>query len=478
MVNDLAHAAQKDGTQAAPPGAADGETVRAEALRAELEQARARVAELEAENQRLRHVEWFADSIVENLPDMIFVKDAEHLRWVRLNRVAVEDYIGRPREWLIGRSDADVFPPEEAEFFNRIDRAVLASGQMLDIPEEACHTPKGIRYIHTKKIPLLDEQGVPRYLMGISHDITERKRVLQELEAKNRQLEALVCSEQEAHEALKHAQSRMLQSEKLAALGSLVAGVAHEVNNPLAFVTNNVAILQRDFAEIKDLLALYRASETALERADMAALTKIRAAAERMDIVYILENLQDTLSRSREGLSRIQQIVRDLREFSRQEAIGAVQQGTELNPGILATVNIVRGQARCQHVELELDLTPIPGITCYPSRINQVVLNILSNAIDACGEGGKVRIGTRAAGDGVEIWVKDNGHGIDPLVAERIFDPFFTTKPQGKGTGLGLSISHGIIADHGGSIRFETAAGQGTCFIIFLPLVPPVQKRA
>jgi PAS domain S-box-containing protein len=473
MANDSTGSVDGDTAAAVPSPSAD-----VAELRRSVESLTQRVAELQKDNERLRHVEWFADSIFENIPDMVFVKDAEHLRWVRLNRVAVEDYIGRPREWLIGRSDADVFPPEEAEFFNRIDRAVLASGKMLDVPEEACHTPRGIRYIHTKKIPLLDEQGVPRYLMGISHDITERKRVLQELEAKNRQLEEAIRSEQEAHHALKQAQSRMLQSEKLAALGSLVAGVAHEVNNPLAFVINNVAVLQRDFAEIIELLQLYRAAEAALERADAQALQKIRDACERMDVVYILENLQSTLARSREGLSRIQQIVRDLREFSRQEAVGTVQQGTELNTGIAATVNIVRGQAKSNGVELEMDLTPIPGITCSPSRINQVVLNILTNAIDASGTGGKVLIGTRSVDGGVEIWVTDTGPGIDPVVRDRIFDPFFTTKPQGKGTGLGLSISHGIVADHGGSIRFESTPGEGTCFIVFLPLVPPARPEA
>jgi two-component system NtrC family sensor kinase len=436
-----------------------------------------RVAELEKENERLRHVEWFADSIIENIPDMVFVKEAENLRWVRLNRVAVEDYICRPREWLMGRSDSDVFSPEEAEFFNRIDRAVLASGKMLDIPEEPIHGKDGVRYLHTKKIPLLDENGVPRYLLGIGRDITERKRVMQELEQKNKLLEEAIRSEQQAHAALKQAQSRMLQSEKLAALGSLVAGVAHEVNNPLAFVTNNVAILQRDFAEVQQLLELYQAAESALGRVDAEALRKIRDVAERMDIVYILENLQDTLVRSRDGLSRIQQIVRDLREFSRQETVGSVQQGTELNPGIAATVNIVRGQARGSGVELEMELMPIPGITCYPARINQVVVNVLTNAIDACENGGKVCIGTRPAEGGVELWVKDTGCGIDPAVRDRIFDPFFTTKPQGKGTGLGLSISHGIVADHGGSIRVESSSGEGTCFTVFLPLVPPIRHE-
>src|ERR1700722_7072492 len=140
MANDSPGCVENNGTVAVSSDSAD-----AVELRRAVQLLAQRVEELEKENERLRHVEWFADSIVENIPDMVFVKEAEHLRWVRLNRVAVEDYIGRPCEWLIGRSDADVFPPEEAEFFNRIDRAVLASGKMLEIPEEACHTPNGVR---------------------------------------------------------------------------------------------------------------------------------------------------------------------------------------------------------------------------------------------------------------------------------------------------------------------------------------------
>ncbi len=314
MANDSAGSEERGGALASAVDSTD-----AADLRRSVELLTQRVADLLAENQRLRQVEWFADSIVENIPDMVFVKDAEQLRWVRLNRVAIEDYHCRPREQVIGHTDYDVFPRDEADFFTRIDRAVLASGKMLDIPEETCHTARGVRYLHTKKIPLLDEQGVPRYLLGISRDITERKQVMRQLEEKNLQLEQAIRSEQEAHEELKHAQGRMLQSEKLAALGSLVAGVAHEVNNPLAFVTNNVAILQRDFAEVKKLIELYRATEAVLDRADPEALRNIRDAAERMDIAYILENLDDTLVRSREGLSRIQQIVRDLREFSRRK---------------------------------------------------------------------------------------------------------------------------------------------------------------
>jgi signal transduction histidine kinase len=173
------------------------------------------------------------------------------------------------------------------------------------------------------------------------------------------------------------------------------------------------------------------------------------------------------MARSRDGLKRIQHIVKDLRDFARLDESDLHE--VDLNAGIESTVNIIRGQAKKQDVELQLDLAPLPGVTCYPAKINQVVLNLVANAIDACSAGGKVTVSTKANGDGVAIEIADTGSGIDPAVAAKIFDPFFTTKPQGKGTGLGLSISYGIVRAHGGTINFETQLGRGTRFHIDLP---------
>jgi two-component system NtrC family sensor kinase len=417
------------------------------------------------------YAERFLDSVVEHMPAMIFVKDAADLRFVLVNRAEL-DMLGMERDELIGRNDHDLFPKEEADFFTSKDRSVLASGQLLDIPEEPIQTHHGLIYLHTKKIPLLDEQGGPQYLLGISEDITERKRAEEQLREKNRLLEEAVRSEREALNALKEAQGRLVQSEKLAALGQLVAGVAHEINNPLAFVTNNVVVLQRDFAELQELLGLYRAATPALAAADPDAASRIAELADRVDINYTMSNLQEILTRSREGLKRIQQIVRDLREFSRQEAVGDVQEDADLNAGVASTINIVRGRARSRGVTLEAALEKLPPIVCQPARINQVVLNLISNAIDATPDGGQVIVMTRATEAGVEIEVRDTGTGVDPAVLDRIFDPFFTTKPQGQGTGLGLSISHGIIADHGGTIGVDRAESGGARFTVRLPLGP------
>ena len=257
-----------------------------------------------------------------------------------------------------------------------------------------------------------------------------------------------------------------------------MAGVAHEINNPLAFVTNNIVVLQRDFAELKGLLTLYQSADSLIATGAADTAAAIRETTERIDLSYTLENLAETLSRSREGLKRIQQIVRDLRDFSRQEAVGDVQEGVDLNACVNSTVNIVRGRARSAKVELETELQALPEIGCYPAKLNQVILNLIVNAIDACPTGGKVIVRTRSApGNKVELEVADSGTGIPPEIRDKIFDPFFTTKPPGQGTGLGLSICHGIIADHGGSIRVESAVGKGTTFIVTLPQEMPVKKR-
>jgi signal transduction histidine kinase len=203
-------------------------------------------------------------------------------------------------------------------------------------------------------------------------------------------------------------------------------------------------------------------------------MSRVRELAERIDLAYTLGNLEGLLTRSREGLRRIQQIVKDLRDFARLDESDLHE--VDLNAGIESTINIIQGQAKKQQVTLEADLAPLPPVTCYPAKINQVVLNLVANALDACSPGGKVTVSTRADGDAVEIAVADTGGGIDPAIREKIFDPFFTTKPQGKGTGLGLSISYGIVQTHGGSIDFQSTPGRGTRFTVRLPRRLPAER--
>jgi PAS domain S-box-containing protein len=314
-------------------------------------------------------------------------------------------------------------------------------------------------------------------IYAVARDMTERKRVEAELREKNRLLEEAIESERAARIALQAAQGQLVQSEKLAGLGQMVAGVAHEINNPLAFVSNNVAVLHRDVGTIADLLSLYEKAEAADEANRRRLLDEIHQLAERVDLPYTLSNLADLINRSREGLRRIQQIVKDLRDFARLDHTDL--QETDVNAGIESTINIVRGHAKKRQVEIKTELGQLPPYRCYAAKLNQVVMNLIVNAIDASHDGASVTVRTVSDQQGIRIDVVDQGQGIEPAIRERIFDPFFTTKPIGQGTGLGLSISYGIIRDHKGRIEVQSEVGHGSTFSVMLPstdAIPPQTK--
>jgi PAS domain S-box-containing protein len=429
-----------------------------------------------AENA-LREAEVFYHSLVESLPQSILRKDAAGRFTFVNHRFCAE--LGRAFDEIIGKTDFDFFPAELAEKYRGDDQWVMQTGTILDVVEKHV-TPTGeVLYVQTMKSPLRGPDGQVIGLQGIFWDVTERQRAEERLHAQNVALQELARSEHQAHQALKAAQSRLVQSEKLVSLGQMVAGVAHEINNPLAFVGNNVAVLERDLRELAMVVALYRQSDDLIEERRPELLGRIREACDDLDLVYTLDNLPRILERSREGLRRIQQIVKDLRVFARIDE-GELND-VDLNEGVESSVTIIRGHAKKHGVALELELSPLPVVRCYAAKINQVILNLLSNAIDACGAGGQgtVTIRTRPEpGGGVAIAVADTGCGIPADIRERIFDPFFTTKPVGQGTGLGLSISYGIIQDHGGTITVESNPGRGSTFTLHLPPVPAVSTTA
>lgn len=313
-------------------------------------------------------------------------------------------------------------------------------------------------------IPLPHQQ----LIYAAARDVTQRKEAEKQLAETAAELQKVVASERQATQQLRKAQSQLVQAEKMIALGQLVSGVAHEINNPLSYVTNNMAVLERDLGVMRELLTRYQDAERTLGRPE--AFQKVRDYAAEIDAPYTLANLDGILSRSRDGLKRIHQIVSDLRAFAR----GSDKEWHEadLNTGIESTLNIIKLRATRRKVLIETDLDPLPYVQCSPAKINQVILNLVSNAIDACQEGGKVLVRSRRAGPNVEIHVVDNGSGINPAIRDKIFDPFFTTKPPGMGTGLGLSISHCIVEDHGGHIDLESTVGEGSHFTIVLPVRP------
>jgi PAS domain S-box-containing protein len=418
----------------------------------------------------LRQTELFYHSLVETIPQMILRKDLEG-RFTFANQKFCAE-LGHSLDEILGKTDLDFFPRELAEKYRSDDRKVLESGQALDVVEEHV-TPKGEKlYVQVMKTPLYGPDGKAIGIQGIFWDVTRRMEAEEQLKQKNVVLEALARSEHEAHEALKSAQSQMVQNEKLASLGQLVAGVAHEINNPLAFVSNNVAVMERDLRDMITLVSLFRTIERPSGGRHAALYDQIDHVGAQLDLDYTLDNLPRLIERTREGLRRIERIVQELRLFAR------VDEGdwneVDLNPGIESSINMIQGHARKKGVKLEKDLNPLPPVRCQAARIQQVVVALVLNAIDACESDDSVTVSTRYEPQqgGVTIEVSDTGSGIEPSVRERIFEPFFTTKAVGQGTGLGLSISYGIVEQHHGSIDVQSAPGSGSCFTIRLPVQP------
>lgn len=316
-----------------------------------------------------------------------------------------------------------------------------------------------------------DPRQVLTLLLSTYSNAVQRNKELiesqRQLNHQNQLLDQTAQSERRAHEALKETQAQLVQSEKMAGLGQLVAGIAHEINNPLSFVSNNMAVLQRDVTILREVLDLYRSAEAGLAgRADL--LDPIHEIAQRTDLPYTIRNLNEMLDRSRDGLKRIEQIVNDLRDFVRLDENQVKE--ADLNHSIESTVNIIRSRAKGRQVEVELELNPLPPVPCYLAKINQVIMNLVANAIDASAVGGKVVVRSATHNSEVGIDVIDHGSGIPAAIRDKIFDPFFTTKPPGQGTGLGLSISFGIVRDHGGRIEVDSKEGAGSRFTVYIPL--------
>jgi signal transduction histidine kinase len=265
----------------------------------------------------------------------------------------------------------------------------------------------------------------------------------------------------------KHLQGQLVQAEKLASIGQLAAGVAHEINNPIGFMLSNVRTLR---GYLKALLSMISAQENA--QAVIAApdvVAELNALRKRLDIDFLKDDIPSLLQETNDGIVRVQQIVQDLRDFSQIDATPDWCLA-DLHRGIDSTLNIVGDQVNGK-ADIVKDYGVIPQIECLPSQINQVVMNLVVNAAQAIGaEQGTITIRTGTDGDQVWIEIADNGSGISEAHLSRIFDPFFTTKPVGKGTGLGLSLSYGIVQKHQGRIEVHSEVGQGTCFRVVLPV--------
>jgi len=308
-------------------------------------------------------------------------------------------------------------------------------------------------------------------LKGREAELTQQYN--QELE---RRVEERTAELRQALEHLKQTQTQLIQSEKMSSLGQLVAGVAHEINNPVNFISGNLAYAKEYTKQLLELMALY-------EKHCPNGVAEIEEFAEEIEIDFIRQDLPKLISSMHMGTERIREIVLNLRNFSRLDE--ADIKPVDIHEGIESTLVILKHRLKAAKIELIKNYGQLPKVECYAGTLNQVFMNLLANAIDALDEyrhqkekagvervSGRIEIHTEVLNsDRILVLIRDNGAGIPLKVQQRIFDPFFTTKPVGKGTGLGLSISYQIVVDkHRGALRCESEPGTGTAFYIEIPI--------
>jgi signal transduction histidine kinase/HAMP domain-containing protein len=271
-----------------------------------------------------------------------------------------------------------------------------------------------------------------------------------------------------ALKTLRSAQEQLVQSEKMSSLGLLTAGIAHEINNPINFVSGNVGPLRRDIDDVVGIVRKYQEISTASDPRD--ALATVHEAAREIDLHYTMEEINTLLRGIEEGATRTAEIVRGLRNFSRldENEIKSV----DIHEGLDSTLTLLHNKYR-DRIEIVKSYGELPKVDCFPGQLNQVFMNILSNAVQAIVDTGTITINTEPTAGGIKLSIHDSGMGMSDDIKKKIFDPFFTTKDVGVGTGLGLSITYGIIEKHNGRIDVESAPGKGTTFVITLPIHQP-----
>ncbi len=271
---------------------------------------------------------------------------------------------------------------------------------------------------------------------------------------------------QAINKRLEDTQQQLLQSEKMASIGQLAAGVAHEINNPIGYVHSNLGSLEGYVNDIFRMLEVYAGVERS-HPGEATIFAEAKALREKLDIDFLKDDVHALLAETREGIGRVKKIVQDLKDFSRTGAEDEWQ-WADLHKGIDSTLNIVNNEIKYK-AKVVKEYGTLPEIECLPSQLNQVFMNLLVNASHAIEAQGTITVRTGADESSLWVSVSDTGSGIAPENLKRIFEPFFTTKPVGKGTGLGLSLSYSILQKHGGRLEVESELGRGTTFRITLP---------
>jgi hemerythrin-like metal-binding protein len=419
------------------------------------------------------------EQIIDGDPVPTLVIDAEHTitHWNRacasITGKSAEEMIGTKRQWaafypaqrpimadlIVDGAAGDL----ESYYRGRSGRSAVIEGA-LEAEDFFPHLGENGRWLFFTAAPLRDGAGTIMGAIETLQDVTGRHDAEDGLRDYQARLEQLVA---ERTSRLSEAQAQLVQSEKLASIGQLAAGVAHEINNPIGFVHSNVGTLEKYVRTFVQVIRAYVAAEPAI--ADAGLRDSLRALRQQVDLDYMEEDAGQLIVESKDGIGRVKKIVQDLKDFSR---IDAEQEwrAADLHKGIDSTLNIAANEIKYK-ADVVKEYGQLPEVECLISQLNQVFMNLFINAAHAIGaERGRITIRTGTEGETVWIEVGDNGCGIPSEIRSKIFDPFFTTKPVGKGTGLGLSLAYGIIKGHNGTIGVDSEVGKGTTFRITLPV--------
>jgi PAS domain S-box-containing protein len=405
----------------------------------------------------------FLDSVLQSISDFIIVTDRDG-KIRHINRAA-ENFLHKKKYQVIGTSINDILTFNQTQSVKSRSLESNSFDVSMLIKSNIRHPLEGSFRNSSGKNIIVSAVGAPVYnadneissIVISARDIEMNHKALLELQEAKIDLEL-------ATNLLKENQTQLVHNEKMVSLGQLAAGIAHEINNPVAFVMSNLGTLKEYSSILINLIQHYQKFSVNSSKYELGLIKNIEG---NEDIDFILEDLENLTIESLEGTERVQKIVLGLRSFARIDE--SKEKEANINECIDTTLRIVNNELKYK-CDILKDYAKLPNVSCNPGQLNQVFMNLLINAAHAIEKSGTIEIKTRHIRNKVEIQISDDGVGIPEENLEKLFNPFFTTKEIGKGTGLGLSISYGIIQRHNGEITVNSTVGKGTTFTIILPV--------